>query len=269
MKYFISFHPKQRKLTDYLSKKFYNSGHESVIKNLRVLLGEEVINQKKLFQVIGELDYVLPIISKEYLADDWLQKELNAFKSYEVNFIEEKLILPIIYEDCEIPEVIKNEDDITFNFKEGFFDSAFSGLTDYLSQQRRAFIVMKMNDDSLELAYRDGILQALKVTNYDKRRIDDYVDGDKISPRILKEIRRSDVVIADLTDERPNCYYEVGYAHALGKKVILSAKQGTNVHFDLKDNNFIFWKSTSDLKDKLIIALQSSSSNTNVKIEEV
>ena len=70
---------------------------------------------------------------------------------------------------------------------------------------------MKMADDNLELAYRDGILQALKETKYEKRRIDDYVDSDKISPRILKEIRRSDIVIADLTGERQNCYYEVGY----------------------------------------------------------
>ena len=62
MRYFISFNPKQRELSDYLSEKFYDSGHETVSKNLKVLLGEDVINIKKLFQVTGELDYVLPII---------------------------------------------------------------------------------------------------------------------------------------------------------------------------------------------------------------
>lgn len=267
MRFFLSFSSNQREIANRLMKKMYESGHEVQSINLHSLLGENVINLKRLAHATGRFDYVIPILSKDYFANEWFQKELNAFKSYEINVSEEKIILPIIIEECTISDILK--DNKMFDFTNyDRFDLSYSKFQKYLLQQKKAFIVMKLNDANLELAYRDGILQALKETKYEKRRIDDYVDGEKISPRILKEIRRSDIVIADLTGERPNCYYEVGYAHALSKKVILSAMEGTDVHFDLRDNNFIFWKSPSDLKDRLITALKSSSNNINVKIED-
>ncbi len=62
--------------------------------------------------------------------------------------------------------------------------------------------------------------------------------------RIKQEIRRSQFVVADLTDERPSCYFEVGYAEALQKPVIFVASKesvvapgtDTKVHFDIHQN---------------------------------
>lgn len=47
---------------------------------------------------------------------------------------------------------------------------------------------------------------------------------------VLEEIRRSDLVIADLSLERPSCYFETGLAQALGKRTRLIAAAGTDVH---------------------------------------
>ncbi|MGW0599610.1 hypothetical protein ACWD11_20975 [Streptomyces sp. NPDC002776] len=44
------------------------------------------------------------------------------------------------------------------------------------------------------------------------------------------DIRKSVMVIADLTFERPSCYYELGLAQALGARVSLIAKSGTPIH---------------------------------------
>jgi nucleoside 2-deoxyribosyltransferase len=43
-------------------------------------------------------------------------------------------------------------------------------------------------------------------------------------------IRNAVFVIADLSFERPSCYYELGLAQGLGKKTILLAKEGTYIH---------------------------------------
>ena len=72
------------------------------------------------------------------------------------------------------------------------------------------------------------------------------------SPRVFQEIENSRLLIADLTDEKPNVYCEVGYAKARGipffltfqKKAADPAKgSGTTasnkVHFDLAPYRYI------------------------------
>src|SRR5262249_53083375 len=64
-----------------------------------------------------------------------------------------------------------------------------------------------------------------------------------ISEAILSRIRRSVLVLCDLTFTRPNCYYEAGYAKGSFRRVILTCRHDhdprTNpdapfkVHFDV------------------------------------
>ncbi len=75
-------------------------------------------------------------------------------------------------------------------------------------------------------------------------RIDKEHTLDELVKRIKEEIERAQFVIADLTDERPSCYFEVGYAEALRKPVIYVAskesvvnpKTPTKIHFDIHRN---------------------------------
>ena len=48
-----------------------------------------------------------------------------------------------------------------------------------------------------------------------------------------------------------NVFYEVGFAKGLGKEVILVAKKGTELPFDLKDLPTFFWETQRDLKKGL------------------
>lgn len=48
--------------------------------------------------------------------------------------------------------------------------------------------------------------------------------------KTLSVIRDSDFVLADLSMERPSCYFELGLAQALGKDVYLIAQQDTDIH---------------------------------------
>jgi nucleoside 2-deoxyribosyltransferase len=47
---------------------------------------------------------------------------------------------------------------------------------------------------------------------------------------IIADMNSADQVVADLALERPSCYFEVGLAQALGKRVRLIAPIGTDVH---------------------------------------
>ena len=69
--------------------------------------------------------------------------------------------------------------------------------------------------------------------------------------KIYHEIETSDFIIADLSDKNPNVFYELGYAHALGKLCILITKSADNIPFDLKHKRHIVYSSLSSLKSEI------------------
>jgi len=60
-------------------------------------------------------------------------------------------------------------------------------------------------------------------------------------------------IIADLSHDKPNVYYELGYAHGLGREqdVILLTDDTSALHFDVRDLNAISYDGTTDLEEKL------------------
>jgi nucleoside 2-deoxyribosyltransferase len=54
--------------------------------------------------------------------------------------------------------------------------------------------------------------------------------GDFSVAAALRDMRGADLVVADLSYERPSCYFEMGLAEAVGKRVFLLAKEGTRIH---------------------------------------
>jgi len=114
---------------------------------------------------------------------------------------------------------------------------------------RSAFIIMWMDPDRPELeAVHQAILEMCGAAGIDAVRADDIQHSDQITDTVLERIRTSDVVIADLTGERPNVYYEVGHAHAVGKKPILVRRRGSVLHFDLAAHNVKEYGSLDELR---------------------
>jgi hypothetical protein len=114
------------------------------------------------------------------------------------------------------------------------------------------FVIMGIGHiPRLDDVYELGIRAVAEKLGYECVRSDKVEHNLKITDRVVYTIANSTFIIADLTGERPNCYYEVGYAHALRKDVILLVEKNTPIHFDLKDYNFIIYERIEDLKEKL------------------
>jgi hypothetical protein len=63
--------------------------------------------------------------------------------------------------------------------------------------------------------------------------------ADIIVESIFTEIAQADFLIADASGRNPNVFYEIGYAHALGKKVIIIVQDPKDIPFDISRIRFI------------------------------
>ena len=93
--------------------------------------------------------------------------------------------------------------------------------------------------------------QVCSEFRFEEQRTDESVSLERIVPRIEAGIRKSAFLIADVSELNPNVFYEIGYAKGLGKDVIVTARKGTQLPFDVGDVPVIFWEIQEDLKDGL------------------
>jgi hypothetical protein len=124
------------------------------------------------------------------------------------------------------------------------------------------FIVMSFEDKGhLRDAY-NTFQRVCKEKNFTAMKVDHHLDGHaRIVPAIFSKIKSSAFVIAELSGARPNVYYELGYARALGKAVIQTAYQGTELPFDVFDVPTHIWDSQDVLERKLSLAIEQLTSS--------
>jgi len=92
-----------------------------------------------------------------------------------------------------------------------------------------------------EACARDGLRTA---------RVDDSGGSGFIIREITDLIERAEFIVCDLSHERPNVYYELGYAHGVGNEpddILLVAKAGTKLHFDIAPLRVHFFDDLSGL----------------------
>ena len=112
------------------------------------------------------------------------------------------------------------------------------------------------NKPELEDNY-NAIKSACRSFGINALRADEIEHQERITDKILEEISSCEFLIADLSFERPNVYYEIGFAHALRKNPILYRKAGTTIHFDLMLHNIPEYKNATGLRDLLIRRLSA------------
>jgi hypothetical protein len=65
-------------------------------------------------------------------------------------------------------------------------------------------------------------------------RADRQLAAHGVVDQVFHDIASSDLVVADLTGNNPNVYYEIGLAHALGAETLLLLRINENIPFNVR-----------------------------------
>jgi hypothetical protein len=107
----------------------------------------------------------------------------------------------------------------------------------------KAFVVMKFAEP-YDTFYREVIQNQAEAAGFEVVRIDEKAGPGVIFQDIQREIEQAEIVIAEISPVNPNVFYELGYAHALGKPTILLAQRGVELPFDIKSYRVVFYNDT-------------------------
>lgn len=131
-----------------------------------------------------------------------------------------------------------------------FNDSNYNPFDGGEFERNLVFIVMPFREDmtSEYLAMRT----ACENLGLNTHRADESGGSGFVLREITKYIERAEFIIFDLTYERPNVYYELGYAHGVGNEaydILLVAKEETELHFDIAPLRVHFYRDVKDLEE--------------------
>ena len=127
-----------------------------------------------------------------------------------------------------------------FAFGNGITDFSSFSIT---SRPGRLFVVMQFSEPYQQL--HEEVIKPVA----DDFNLQAYHAGEVFGPgMILQDIAQgiadAKVVIAEITPANQNVFYELGYAHALGKPTILLAERGKQFPFDISGYRVLFYNNT-------------------------
>ena len=112
------------------------------------------------------------------------------------------------------------------------------------------FVAMPFLGEEFQEIY-SAIKDECSKLNLFVKRVDENTGSGFIIREITELIEDAEFIIFDLTNERPNVYYELGYAHGVGSEsldILLIAREGTRIHFDIAPLRIQFYRSTEHLR---------------------
>jgi len=105
------------------------------------------------------------------------------------------------------------------------------------AEEKECFVISPIGSDDSEIRdhadkFFDYIAKSIEEIGYNVERADKIQHSGQITDLIVKSIYNADLIIADLTSNNPNVYYELALAHSLKKNTILFKSDDTPIPFD-------------------------------------
>lgn len=130
-----------------------------------------------------------------------------------------------------------------------FFEAAGVDLGAIREVKKRVFVLTPFHS-KYERTYT-VIKSVCTKLNLECMRGDEEFKPGAVLSHVLELIAQASIVIVNIDGRNPNVYYELGIAHAMGKRTILVASDIELVPFDLKSQRIVLYKTDKDLEHSL------------------
>lgn len=109
------------------------------------------------------------------------------------------------------------------------------------------FVIQPFDKGKFDNRYEDIYEPAIESCQLNAYRIDKDSSASILIEDIEENIRNSVICFAEITNDNPNVWYELGYAIACNKEVVMvcSDERDTNFPFDVRHRNIIQYKTES------------------------
>ena|GEM_PF-3297327 len=98
-------------------------------------------------------------------------------------------------------------------------------------EEKKAFAIMSFKDE-YDNVYDRSIVPAFKECGYYCNRADKNLGAENIPHRVIKEIIEADIVLADISENSPNVFYELGVSHSIDNKTFTIISSEKEIPFD-------------------------------------
>jgi CheY-like chemotaxis protein len=104
-----------------------------------------------------------------------------------------------------------------------------------LSMRERQFVFVAMPfSGRVDALYKSAVAPAIQDLGYQCVRMDEVTHNRESYVEMIEHLKTCKLVICLADDANPNVYYEVGYAHSLGKEVLIVAEHMNELRFDVR-----------------------------------
>ncbi len=172
-------------------------------------------------------------------------------KTYKIKITVTGSVISLFINDILVAAAVEN-------VRKGQLQIAFSSNAEIIVKKfkvtalkPKAFIVMQFSEKYNEL-YTEVIKPVCESYGLEVERADEFYTATPIIKDIVKSIKNASVIIAEITPDNPNVFYEVGYAHAIEKPtILLSDITREKLPFDISGFRTLFYENTIAGKTKV------------------
>jgi hypothetical protein len=122
-------------------------------------------------------------------------------------------------------------------------------------QQLDVFVLMPFKT-KLETIYSKHMKKMAQELGLRMLRADEIFSPKPFMEKVWNGICATQLIIADCTEKNPNVFYEIGMAHAVGKKVVLITRSDKDIPSDIKHFDYIHYNYDPEGVETLIEKLR-------------